>query len=502
MTPANKGRFGGAARWIILGLLALGIAAAVFAVVRRNAGPSTQRTLVERVETGEFRREVSGTGTVVANRERSVSFTGTGTVNAILVAEGDEVAQGDVLATLETTSLERDLASTRSSLASARAELNRTAAQQQVDRLELDNTVLEANNAVAAAQEALSNAQNTLNVTMRLFERGAASQNELDTASEAAAEAQRQLSTAQANVQAAQSRVNSSAPLTDAQTASAEAQISGFETTIANLEEQISEAQLNAPFAGTVSNIGFEVGDSVPSPEGIEVVDTSQLYVRTTFDENRAAELRAGQSATITPDADASQTLDASVRRVSRVAVRNDSAAQIEADLDFVNDLSEAERGLIRPGFTVTSRVSVNDIPEALLVPLEAISEEDGESYVYRVVPGEEEGNGTAERLALEILDRNATVAAAEGGLESGDLIALINLEDLEDGALVSFDTPEDTEAATANAAPDVEPAASDTETEAAPNAESNPDSGETEPDPESDLESDSTPTQEDDDGN
>ena len=490
MTPANKGRLGGAARWIILGLLALGIAAAVFAVVRRNAGPSTQRTLVERVETGEFRREVSGTGTVVANRERSVSFTGTGTVNAILVAEGDEVAQGDVLATLETTSLERDLASTRSSLASARAELNRTAAQQQVDRLELDNTVLEANNAVAAAQEALSSAQNTLNVTTRLFERGAASQNELDTASEAAAEAQRQLSTAQANVQAAQSRVNSSASLTDAQTASAEAQISGFETTIANLEEQISEAQLSAPFAGTVSSIGFEVGDSVPSPEGIEVVDTSQLYVETTFDENRAAELRAGQSATITPDADASQTLDASVRRVSRVAVRNDSAAQIEADLDFVNDLSEAEQGLIRPGFTVTSRVSVNDIPEALLISLEAISEEDGESYVYRIVPGGEEGTGTAERLSLEILDRNATVAATQGELESGDLIALINLEELEDGALVSFDPPENANDATADAAPDVESAAaSDTETEADSDSESDP-------------ESDSAANEEDDDGN
>ena len=441
----NHRTAGGAGRWIILALVGIGIVAAVFAVVRRNAGPETQRTLVGRVESGEFRREVSGTGTIASATERDVSFASAGTINAILVAEGDEVAAGDVLATLETGSLERDLASTSSSLVSARAELNRTQAQQQVDQLDLENTTLSARNTVAVAEEALATAQATFAVTSRLFERGAASQNELDTARETVTNAERDLSTARISLQSAETRVNSSASLTDAQLASARAQISALETTIGNIEEQISEAQLSAPFAGTVSAIGFEVGDTAPTPGGIELVDISNLFVRTTFDENRAAELRSGQSATITPDADASQTLAATVRRVSRVAVRNNSAAQVDAELDFDDELSEDQKGLVRPGFTVTTRVSVNDIGEALLVPLEAITEENGVSYVYKVT---EEDDAQAQRVTLDVLDRNATIAAAESdALAAGDLIALINLSDIEDGTLLSFDPLEDDEA-------------------------------------------------------
>ena len=434
---------GGARRWIILTVVVLAVAALAFALLRRGRAPQLQRTLVERLEREDFLRDVSGTGVIEAALTRELTFPTQGTVAAVLVSEGDDVEDGEVLARLETATLERDLASSRSSLASARAELSRIRAQQRVDTLDVESAVASAQDALAVAEDALADASSTLATTERLFERGAASQNELDTAREAVASAERQLSQARISLQSAQTRVETSVELTAAQEASAEAQILQLETTIANLEAQLEDAELTAPFAGTVAAIGFEVGDSPPAG-GVQLVDASSVSVKATFDENRAAELRQGQEAVIRPDADAREELSAEVARVSRVAVREGNTARIEAELEFTETISEAaERGLVRPGYTVTSRVVINRLDGVLLVPLEAITEADGDVFVYRVVPGEE--GGAAERVEINVLDRNATVGAVEAGsLNPGDLIALINLEDLEDGTLVSFDPPGD----------------------------------------------------------
>ena len=100
--------------------------------------------------------------------------------------------------------------------------------------------------------------------------------------------------------------------------------------------------------------------------------------------------------------------------------------------------------GLIRPGYTVTARVDVNRIEDVLLIPLEAISEDEGERYVYKVNQSEE-GQGAAQRVTLDVLDSNATVAAAQSdNLSAGDLIALTNLEDIQDDAAVQYDPLEE----------------------------------------------------------
>ena len=425
-------------RWLVSGTLVVAVAAAAFFFVGRNRAPAPERTLVEAVEAGQFTREVSGTGVVEAAQERSLTFGTTGTVKDVLVAEGDEVEAGAVLATLDTASLERDLASSQASLQSARADLERLNAQQTVDRIDTQTSVASGQDAVASAQEALSDAQNTLATTQRLFDSGAASQNDLSTAQTAVGSAQRRLESARLTLQSAQTRQGSFDGLAEAQRSSTEAQIASLETTVANLEQTLQEASLVAPFAGTVAEIGFDLGDAVGgvgAGAALRLVDTSSLYVQANFDENRAGELAAGQKAVITPDANAEAPLDATVRRVGTVATRTNNAAQLRVVLDF-DELSPE----VRPGYTVTARITVNALEDALLIPLEAITEEDGESFVYKVTESEP-GRGTVERALVRVLDRNATVAAAESGaLTAGDLIAVIGLDDLEAGEAVGYD--------------------------------------------------------------
>lgn len=436
---------GGIGRWIVIGVLVLAVAGAVFAVVRRNSAPDSKRTLVESIMTGDFVREVSGTGIVEAALERNLTFNTTGTVDEILVKEGDDVIAQQVLAKLDVASLERDIASTSASLQSARADLDRLGAQQQVDSLDIQSSVASSQDALANAQQVLADAQKNLSTLEQLFNKGAASQNEFNSAKDAVASAQRRVDQSALSLESASTRLSSLNQLTSAQRASSEAQVSQLETTLANLQERIDEASLSAPFAGTITSIGFEVGDQAAPGSIVKLVDSSSLFITAKYDENRAAELRQGQVASITPDADANQKLDATVRRVSTVADRSGNAAQLEVELDFSNS-DDVSSGLVRPGYTVTSRVTVNALDDVLLVPLEAITEQDGESFVYKVTQSEE-GQGSVEQAVIEVLDRNATIAAAtSSSLKASDLIAVINLDELEEGDLVSYDPVEDTQ--------------------------------------------------------
>lgn len=426
-------------RWIIIAILGIAVIAAALVFFRRRSQPTFERTLVESISQGQFLRQVSGTGIVEAALERNLSFKTSGTVERILVNEGDTVMAGELLASLDTASLERDLATSRANLESARADATRLSAQQEVDRLDNESNLASAQNSLANARQELANAAKDLDTIEQLFNTGAASENELKAAQDSADSAERRLSQASLSLETARSRLGSFDQLALAQRASSEAQISQLETTIANLEEQLQEASLLAPFAGTVTRISFELGDQVSTANTLTLVDTSGLYVSANFDENRAAELRTAQDASISPDANADLSLDATVRRVSPVANRSGNTAQLEVILDLDNP-EDIQQGLVKPGFTVTARITVNALDKVLLIPLEAISEEDNESFVYKVNESEP-GKGVVERAKLKILDRNATFAAAESeNLTENDLIALINLEALEPGSNVSYD--------------------------------------------------------------
>ena len=433
-------------RWILISLLVIAAIVAGFVFTRNREAPP-QRTAVERITLGTFTRTISGTGLIEAAQSRNLSFKNSGKVASIAVKEGDRVEAGTVLATLDSASLQRDLASARSNLQSAQADLARIRAQQQVDQLDINSSIASADDALQTAQEALQKARLDLSTTQQLFDKGAASRNELQAAQDAYAQAERRVNQSSIALQTARARNNSFSELSASQIASSEAQIATLQTTIANLEEQLSEAQLIAPYAGIVTAINFDVGDTISPADTLELIDDSSLTISASFDENRSTELRVDQPVIVTPDANTQLELAARVTRVSPVADRNaGSAAQVEAEMVFTDDSEQVS--LIKPGYTVTTKVLVNQIDDVMVIPLEAVSESATETWVFKIAPSEEdtEGEGIAVRTPVTILDRNATVAAiTSDGLNAGDLIAVINLDVITDGTLVAFDPPAET---------------------------------------------------------
>jgi HlyD family secretion protein len=386
---------------------------------------------------GAFVREVTGTGVVEAVRERALSFPSGGTVAEVAVAEGARVEAGETLARLDGAALERELTSVRSSLASAQADRERLIAQQGVDRLDLEAAVAQAEDQRALAATTLSDAARNLETAGRLLAAGAASRDEVRSAEAALDSARRALTQADLGVESARSRLANLDQLAAAQRANAAAQVAQLETQVANLEARRTDTTIVAPFAGVVTAVNVKSGDLVGTQPVLTLADTSLLRVRGRFDENRAVELAVGQPAVVVPDADASQRVPARVERISPVALREGGSAQVTVDLAF-DVAAPLDATLARPGYTVTVRVRVRELDDALLMPLEAITERDGERFVLRVERGEGDV-GTARRVAVTVLERNPTVAAVTGDLRPGDLIAVINLDAIDDGATVSF---------------------------------------------------------------
>ncbi len=438
--PRRRGRRW---RWVWISVALLAVAAVVL-VWLRPRGPTLQRVYLETVQRTEFVREVSGTGAVVAARRLSLAFPATGSIVEVPVAQGDRVRAGELLARLDTRALERELASDRAELASARTDLERVTAQQAIDRLDAQSAVTAAENRAADVAQTLADARSELAASERLFAAGGLSRNELDAAGAAVQRAERQVREAASALDTARARVAGLDTLAASQLRSGEATVRRLETTVANLEQQRADAALVAPFAGVVAQVPFEVGELVTAnaPIAITLVDDSSVTVQADFDENRAVDLEAGQAATVTPDAAPELALPAVVTRVDAVAERGGAGgATLRAELAFAPAQGASiPREAVRPGYTVTARVVVRRSPEALVVPLEAILSQDGASYVFRVRQTGP-GQGVAQRVAVEVADRNATLAAVRAPqLESGDRVAATNIDALRDGEAVGFE--------------------------------------------------------------
>ena len=72
----------------------------------------------------------------------------------------------------------------------------------------------------------------------------------------------------------------------------------------------------------------------------------------------------------------------------------------------------------IRPGMSAVSRIATDRVPDALLVPAEAVFQRDGHTVVYRLDGAE------FEERRVEVARRGREQAIVASGLVPGDRIA------------------------------------------------------------------------------
>lgn len=380
----------------------------------RSGTPKIQTVQVSPVVRETLTTTVLGTGTTKAANTRSIAFSSTGIVRSVTVDVGDTVSKGQVLAELDTTRTERELAVAEASLNSSQAALKRAKSEVTTAQLEHRKRYRSAQMNLASAQDGYREAQRELRLQQDLLKTGVVSPQEVRKAQTALNEAKRKVQNTQAEIQFAKLKVDNKDTSSIAQ---AQASYKSALVSVQNLQKTIGDAVLRSPTSGVVSAINVKVDNSTPSGTAFEITDPSSVYLEVPFDETRAVELETGQPATIDFDA-LKSPMHGKVTRISPTAQKTGQTANVLVHVRLAEPLE------VKPGFTGTAEVTTKRLRNVMTVPLEATSEKDGVYIVWRVGQIQQHNKtGIALPIEVDLLERNNHRAAISGPVMPDDLI-------------------------------------------------------------------------------
>ena len=376
---------------------------------------------VEPVQKRDLSDTISVKGTVAGVSSTNVTSKAASEITSMNVQVGDVVKEGDVLCTLDSTSIEEKIADLEKSMsnASAVSSINTQQAADAVQQAKDDQTTK-----LAAAQKALDRAKDSYNGAQMVYD-----QNPDEDGAFAA------LLTAKQNVEDAQTAYDTTVEETnraiqEAQEAQELNKYKDTDTTskdtLSNLKEQLADCEITAPCGGVVTAVNSKVGDINADKNVIMTIeDTSSLKMVATVQEADVLKLQEGMEATVTADATGDEQIKGTVTRVVRVKSQgtagSDGSTASAGGYSIEIALDNQE---LLIGMAVKAKVMIQAKGEVLAVPYDLIQyDENGQAYVL-VAEADEGGNATAVRRNITVGDEVDYYTEVTGGdLAEGDML-------------------------------------------------------------------------------
>ena len=317
---------------------------------------------------------LSASGYVVAQQKAAVASKGTGRLEFLGVEEGDRVRRGQVIARLEDDDIEAALARARANLEVARAEYN--------------------------------DAERTLKRTRSLFDRGLASEADLDG------------STARFE------RIR--------------AGIAAAEAAVREAEVALENTRIRAPFDGTVLTKDADVGEIVApfaasaNSRGavVTIADMSSLQVEADVSESNIMRVTLGQPCEIVLDAYPQKRYRGTVHKIVPTADR--AKATVQTKVAFKDrDAHVLPEMSAKVTFLAAEASSEENAPPVLTVPLGAVVDRNGSPVALVVRDGVVQETPVSTGRVLG--DRLEVTR----GLAEGDRVVLRPTADLASGSTV-----------------------------------------------------------------
>jgi len=240
---------------------------------------------------GQESGPIEASGTIEAT-EADLGFQAGGRIDSILVREGDPVEAGQRLALLDRREI---LARREAAVAQIDAQRARLTELQRGFRVE---EVEQARAALRAAEQRVADAGRDRERTRNLYQGGAVSRQALDNQESvytlAVAERDRLLQQVQLLERGARPE----------QVSAQRAGVVQAEAALAQVDATLSQAEVRAPFAGTVTRRQREPGEVIsPGLPVVTISDPADRWVRIYVREEEIGRVRIGQAAEIRIDA-------------------------------------------------------------------------------------------------------------------------------------------------------------------------------------------------------
>lgn len=176
----------------------------------------------------------------------------------------------------------------------------------------------------------------------------------------------------------------------------------------------VEYSTLVTPIAGIVTSIDTPVAgvNITPATAVFTVVDPSSIEFEANADETDVGNLKLGQKASMTLDAYPEATFSGTVSYISYASQLSAGGATVfPVRIAFDNPQD------VRIGLNGDVTIDSVDMPQVLVVPVEAIREETGGKYVYKKV-------GTSYvKTPVQTGLQNDTQAIITDGLTEGDIV-------------------------------------------------------------------------------
>ena len=346
---------------------------------------------------GDLTVVVAATGTVQPLAQVDVSTAISGVIRKINVDYNSVVKTGDVLAELDTDTLQ-------ATLSAARARLR----------------VAEAN--VAKIAITLESARDSYDRQFTLFERRVSSVRDLEAA-------QSTLDTASAGLRAA------------------EAEVEAAKADLRLAEINLGHAFITSPIDGVVLSRNVSEGSTVAAALQAPILfsiagDLTEMEVQVDVDEADVGSVAEGQKATFTVDAYRDLVFPAEITDIRFVSETINNVVTYKALLQVDNSSL-----LLRPGMTATADIVVTTVDAALLVPNAALRytppQESGGGFLFFPAPNmgavtSAEKSGGARTIWV-LRDTEPTALDIEVGVTDGQYTEVLS-GDLKEGDEVVTD--------------------------------------------------------------
>lgn len=333
-------------------------------------------------------------GRVAAPIRVELGATVTGRVIEVPVREGDSVARGALLARLESSELQAQLAQANAALRLAQA---REAAVREVG-------VPTSGAAVDQAQAALDAAVREAHRSRELFERGYVSQARIDDTERAVRVAQAQLASARATAQANRGGTEA---------AQARLRIDEARSAIELVQARLEQTRIVAPADGRIVVRHADPGQIVQPGRALFTFAASgptQLIGQA--DEKFLAQLAPGQLAQVVADAFPREPFDARIARIAPGVDAQRGTVEVRFEVS-------APPPFLREDLSLSLQVVVGRRERALTLPAEAVVGAGIDAQVRRL------RDGRVVEQPVRVGLRTPTRVEIAEGLADGDAVLL-----------------------------------------------------------------------------